>query len=85
MKRDRKGGEGEGEEEKQHVYYVIFIGKTKLPQLQKGRGKLNRRGGEGGGGGGGIFYIYKQTMCNQGGEKKEHRVPIMMDCVQTTN
>ena len=27
----------------------------------------------------------KNTMCNQGGEKKEHRVPIMMDCVQTTN
>ena len=132
--REGKGtGEGERgggwEEEKQHVYYVIFIEKTKLPQLQKGRVKRNRRGGEGGGGGGGgettsilcniyrenktptitereremeqergrgrrgkergrrnnILYLQTNTMSNQGGEKKEHSVPIMMDCVQTTN
>ena len=31
------------------------------------------------------YFISTNTMTNQGGEKKEHRVPIMMDCVQTTN
>ena len=62
--------------------YYITEGERETEQERgrgrRGRGRGRRRN---------IFYLESKTQCvyNQGGEKKEHRVPIMMDCVQTTN
>ena len=57
-------------------------------EQEKGRGKRNRRRGEGGGGGGrgGAYHsINRHNVSPWGRNNKEHRVPILMDCMQTTH
>ena len=61
----------------------MFIEKENSHNYRRGEGNGTGEGEKEGGRN--ILYLQSNTMCNQGGEKKEHSVQIMMDCVQTTN